>query len=508
MTMDSKQPHRYAQDRTGPRTAYGAILTLAFCLILTSLQGCSTNPATGNKMFSVLSEKEEISLGQTEHPKLVKSFGGIVPDPALEKYVSSVGQLLARTSELPNLKFTFTLLNSSVVNAFALPGGYVYISRGLLAIANSEAELAGVLAHEIGHITARHTAQRYSQGVFTNLGVNVIGILTGSQGLAQLVGTGAGLYLRSYSRTHEFEADTLGVRYLKRAGFKPEAMASFLKSLRAHSRLSAKLKNLEPGKIDEFDILSTHPRTIERVTRAAKNAGGAPVADPIIGRDVFLKKISGMIYGDSPDQGFVRGREFFHPDLRVHFKAPEGFHLTNSPTQVMGRGSDGAVLTFDQASKAGRRGPYDYLINVWAKNTWLADRKKLTINGMKAAMGSGKITTKQGQRSVRLVVVRMDRRNLFRMMFLTKPTAMTDQDPGFIKSAKSFAKASLDEVSKWKPLRIKLYKVKAGDTVKTLAGKMALEKEKEDHFRVINGLGPKEKLTVGKRIKLVTIGGH
>ncbi|MBT7526479.1 MAG: M48 family metalloprotease, partial [Rhodospirillales bacterium] len=256
MTTDSRQPHQYAQDRTGRRIAYGAILTLAFGLILTSVQGCSTNPATGNKMFSVLSEKEEISLGQTEHPKLVKSFGGIVPDPALEKYVSSVGQLLARTSELPNLKFTFTLLNSSVVNAFALPGGYVYISRGLLAIANSEAELAGVLAHEIGHITARHTAQRYSQGVFTNLGVNVIGILTGSRGLAQLVGTGAGLYLRSYSRTHEFEADTLGIRYLKRAGFKPEAMSSFLKSLRAHSKLSAKLKNLAPGKIDEFDILS------------------------------------------------------------------------------------------------------------------------------------------------------------------------------------------------------------------------------------------------------------
>ncbi|MBT5076533.1 MAG: hypothetical protein HOM66_07795 [Rhodospirillales bacterium] len=215
-----------------------------------------------------------------------------------------------------------------------------------------------------------------------------------------------------------------------------------------------------------------------------------------------------MIYGDSPDQGFVRGREFFHPDLRVRFKAPEGFHLANSPTQVMGRGPDGAVLTFDQASKPGRREPYDYLINVWAKNTWLADRKKLTINGMKAAMGSGKISTKQGQRSVRLVVVRMDRRNLFRMMFLTKPKAMKRQDPAFIESAKSFAQASLDEASKWKPLRIKLYKVKAGDTVKTLAGKMALEKEKEDHFRVINGLGPKDKLTVGKRIKLVTIGGH
>ena len=484
-----------------PAAALALALALAPGAAL--LQGCATNPATGGTMLSFMSPDEESRLGSEEHPKLVKAFGGEVADPALRAYVQSVGTLLARTSELPELNFTFTVLDTDMVNAFALPGGYVYITRGILSLANTEAEMAGVLAHEIGHVTARHAAQRHSRSVLAGLGVGAVAILTGSRGLAELAGSGAGVHLASYSREHELEADTLGVRYLARAGFDTRAMASFLANLRAHSRLDARIQGLPPDKVDEANLLATHPRTVERVEHATAQAGVAPVADPVVGRDVYLAKIDGMIHGDSPEQGFARGRDFVHPRLRFRFRVPEGFRLRNMPDRVLARGPDGAAILFDGAKRPANRTPLDYLVNVWARSLRLGGPERITVNGLPAATATARVNTSDGARDVRLVVIQDGADRLWRFLFATPPALTGRLNQPLRETTYSFRRISAAEAARWRPVRIRLHRVGRGETVAALAGRMAVDGFAEEHFRVLNGLGAGEGVRAGQTVKLV-----
>ena len=293
-----------------------------------------------------ISEEDESRIGAEQHNQILAEFGGAYEDQAVAAYVDSIGQFLALTSERPNVKFTFTVLNSPIVNAFALPGGYVYVTRGLLALAGDEAELAGVIAHEIGHVAARHGAQRMSNTMLANLGIGLLGLLFDSEQIAGIAQVGALAVIQSYSREQEHEADSLGVNYLSRAGFDPEAMASFLGKLKAHSQLEAMIAG-QPIDGGGVDLLATHPRTADRVRRAIEAANMRPVANPIVGRGIYLKKIDGMLYGDDPEQGLVQGRVFLHPAMRFRFEAPEKFHIINGQTQVVAQGPDGAAFVFD-----------------------------------------------------------------------------------------------------------------------------------------------------------------
>ena len=266
-----------------------------------------------------------------EHPKLVQQFGGSYDTAELSAYVDRVGQSLARFAEVQDVRYSFTVLDDDDINAFALPGGYVHVTRGLLALASNEAELAGVLGHEIGHITARHAAQRYSSATAANLGIGVLSILGTVAGLPPSVTeatgsglqTGAAIYLQSYSRDQEMEADRLGIRYMTRAGYDPEAMVTFFRKLDAWSRLEAMMAG-DPGAAERLDIMASHPRTADRVQQAAQTrrfdagAGGRTEPGP------YLKAIDGLLFGDSPSQGFRRGRDFIHPELRIAFRVPEG----------------------------------------------------------------------------------------------------------------------------------------------------------------------------------------
>src|SRR5262249_55323552 len=298
--------------------------------VLPGVSGCTINPATGESSFTgLMSESDEVRIGRESHSQVLAEFGGVYENPNLDRYIDSLGQLLARASDRPNLKYTFTVLNSPIVNAFATPGGYIYVTRGLLALANSEAEVAGVLAHEIGHVAARHAAERQSQAVLASIPGILTGVVTGSDALAQAANTGATAHLQSYSRDQEYQADLLGVRYLTRASYDPLGMATFLEQLQADESLDATIMG-RPEVGDQFSIMSTHPRTADRIQRAIQEAGGTPVANPIDERDLYLSKIDGLRYGDDPEQGFIRDREFLHPVLRFTFKVPTGFHMMNS----------------------------------------------------------------------------------------------------------------------------------------------------------------------------------
>ncbi|MFQ6016845.1 MAG: M48 family metalloprotease [Kiloniellaceae bacterium] len=480
------------------------VLVLAALALLPALAACATAPATGKTIFTGgLSQEDEARLGRQAHEKILARFGGAYDDPGLTAYISSIGKLLASTSELPALVFTFTVLDTPIVNAFALPGGYVYLTRGLLALADDEAEVAGVLAHEIGHVTARHSAERYGQAMAAKLATAGLGLLLGSGPATDAFGTVSALALRSFTREQEHEADVLGVRYLARSGYDPRAMSSFLERLLAHSRLDAELKG-KPGRADEFNIMQTHPRTADRIRRAIQEAGAKAVADPMTARAIYLGKIDGMLYGDSPAQGFVRGRSFVHPRLRFSFRVPAGFRLFNSPLRVVARGPDGAAILFDRARTASRAGMVEYLTQDWAKDLGLSDVEAITVNGMAAATGRTRLNTRGGQRDIRLLAIRYDAKTIYRMLFVTPPSLTAALGRPFRETTYSFRKLSQAEAARLRPLRLRIHDPRPGDTVAGLAARMPFEDHRMERFLVLNGLHAGGPLPPGRKVKIVT----
>jgi predicted Zn-dependent protease len=469
--------------------------------VATGLGSCTTNPATGESMFNLMSSQEEQKVGSEEHPKLVKAFGGEIADPELARYVTSVGNLLVKTSEMPDTPFTFTVLDSEIVNAFALPGGYVHITRGLMALANSEAELAGVLGHEIGHVTAHHSAQLYTRSVLAQILATGVSIATGSSALGQVATQGADVYLKSYSRENEYDADSLGVRYLGRASYDPKAMADFLNSLEAHSRLQAELAGRAPGSVDQFDITATHPLTLDRIERASAEANEErPARATDQGREVYLRKVNGLIYGDSPDQGYARGTQFSHPKLRFEFRVPDGFQLSNQPTAVVARNPNGATIAFDEIPQSRNLSPRGYLDRV---NARLSDVEDITINGFAAVTAATRVQGSNGLRDVRLVVIRFNSEHLFRFVFLTPPQITASAADGLKRTTYSFKGLTAAEAAALKPLRLRVVRVRPGDTVASLAARMALPDRREERFRVLNGLMAADNLPAGGLVKIV-----
>lgn len=485
------------------RFAFAPLVACVLALAGATLAGCAVNPATGARTFTgLMSTQDEIRIGQEQHPQIVKAFGGEYGPPELRRYVSSLGELLARTVERQELEYTFTILDSDIVNAFALPGGYVYVSRGLLALAGDEAELAAVLGHELGHITARHHAQRAGQQLLAGVLVTGLGVAVGGPAadLGNIVAAGV---LSSYSRQHEHESDTLGIRYMSRIGYDPNGMADFLARLRADSRLQAKILGRSPDDVDRFNYLATHPAPSERVQRASMIARETPVREPMRGRDIYLDRIDGMLYGDSPEQGFVRDRVFSHPKLRFTFEAPPGFRLVNTDRQVIGVGTDDAHFVFDREPQPPAGPMRDYLTRVWAKGATLGNVETIRVNGLEAATGTARGSTNAGPRDIRLVAIRVDAQTIYRFLFVTPPGATAALSEPFRRTTHSFRMLSEAEAAQLRPLRLRVVRVGAGDTVASLAARMPFGEFREERFRVLNGLDEGDRLTAGQRVKIV-----
>jgi predicted Zn-dependent protease len=484
---------------------------VAMAILASALGGCTTNPATGSQSFTAfMSPEKEVEVGRDEHPKILKQYGGELDDPKLRAYVDNVGQRLAQHSELPELKFTFTVLNSDITNAFALPGGYIYVSRGLLSLASNEAELAGVLGHEIGHVTARHTAQRYSRAVATGIAATAVGVLEsiflGTNVVGQVGAQAGQLYLASYSRDQELEADTLGVRYLGKTGYAPNAMSSFLAKLEAESALTAELAG-KPGSTNEFNIMATHPRTQDRVREAiaAAREQGAVPADARIGREEFLNAIDGMAYGGDRKSGFVRNRVFVHPAMRFQFEVPPGFVLINSDRNVAATGPNNATIVFDRESKPQVAGVAmtNYLSAVWGRNLRLQQVERLMINEMDAATAAARVQTNSGARDLRLVAIRYDASTIYRFLFVTQPADTAGLNEWLRRTTYSFRRLTEAEAARANPLKVRVVTVGATDTVQSLSRRMAFDTAQERRFRLINGLQADDAVRPGERVKII-----
>ena len=303
-----------------------------------SLAGCATNPATGHKQISFVSTEKELAMGRQSDPAILSEYG-LYDNPALQKYVESVGMRVAKVSHLPDLEWHFRLLDSPVVNAFAVPGGYIYITRGIVSYLNNEAQLAGVIGHECGHVTARHTAQDMTKQEIAEVGL-IAGMVFSPavREYGVVASQGLGILFLKYSRDHETQADELGVQYATRAGYDPREIPNTYTMLKRYGdRQGESLLN----------FLSTHPDPGDRElrTRQLAEASISRSAHPNLGADEYRAAIDGMVYGDDPRAGFFENSRFYHPDLAFQMIFPSGWKTQNTPSAVMAsdEGSGGVI---------------------------------------------------------------------------------------------------------------------------------------------------------------------
>ncbi|WP_421838299.1 M48 family metalloprotease [Novosphingobium sp.] len=443
--------------------------------------------------------------GAKAHPQLLAEFGGPVTGPQAT-YVEGVGKTIAFQSGLGNARsdFTVTLLNSPVNNAFAIPGGYVYVTRQLVALMNNEAELAGVLGHEVGHVAARHSQKRESaatrNSILGVLGSVLAGAVLGNSALGQLgqkiFSTGSQLLTLRYSRGQESEADALGVTYLKRAGYDPRAMGSVLRSLAQQTALDAQLTGTT-DKVPEW--ASTHPDPASRVTAALALAGTN--ARGTTNRDLFLTRVEGITYGDDPKQGVVDGRKFLHPGFRMSFQAPQGFYLVNGTRSVAISGQSGK----GEMSTAPYSGNLDaYVRAVFAG---LSDQQRVapnevrstTVNGIPAAYGMTRVNTSDGARDVVVFAYAWGPGQAFHFTTISAAGQAGAFDPMF----SSMRRITIGEAGAVRARRLTVVTVKKGDTVQSLARRMAYDDRPLDRFLVLNALDAASPLVPGARVKLI-----
>ena len=454
-------------------------------------------------------------IGAAQHPAIIAQFGGEINDKTLSKYVSSVGHKMADLTDEAGDNWTFTVLDTPVVNAFALPGGYVYVTRGLLGLANNEAELAGVLGHEIGHVISGHGERRAKRqnrvGLGVVLGTILGGVLGGQDGAADAIRLGttlAGGMLASYSQKEEFQADSIGVRLLARAGYQPGAEADFLKQLLAKEALERRVSGMQynPNRVDFF---ASHPATGKRVQKAAAAAKktGLRIGDGALGEKTYLSHIDGVIYGDVAEEGYVRGRIFSHPRIGVTFTAPEGFILHNMPQRIVALHKSGARMIVDGDKR------WDGRMDGYIQKRWraqiardaqigpLRDLRNVTINGLPGAMAMADVITDRGPEIVQLTAVRLKGMTL-RIAGLTLKSEGRSRN-ALNSSAQSLRRLSATEIADLHPYRISIHTVKAGDTIAKLAQTMPLTGYRDQQFRAMNGYGTREKLRVGDLVKIV-----
>ena len=436
---------------------------------------------------------------QREHQRILAAYGGGYEDTRLEAEVTSTVDRLVAASEHPDLTYKVTILNSPAVNAFALPTGQLYVTRGLLALANDNAELASVLSHEMAHVIAHHAAIREEEARQVSINSEVVnGVLSDPQDGALALARSK-IKFASFSRSQEFEADGIGVAIAARAGFDPFGAARFLTSMGRNADLRAG----GGGEARSPDFFSSHPATPERVKNAQTTARqhfapGAGDRGGDRGRNSYLANLDGVVYGEDPIEGYVRGRRFLHPKLGFTFTAPEGFTLENTAQAVLGLKDGGnEALRLDAVKVPAQQSLAEYLGSGWIENVEPGSIEDVTLGGLPAATAAAK----GDQWAFRLYVVRFNA-EVYRFIFAAK-TRTPEIEKAFRDSVATFRRLSATEAQQAKPLRLKIITVKAGDTVERLATRMALIDRQVERFRVLNGLEPGDRLKAGEQVKIV-----
>jgi predicted Zn-dependent protease len=480
---------------------------LSALLLALSLAGCTATPPAIAPQADITPPAKETDAAMSpavlhEHQRILATYGGVYTDPKLQTLIEQMVDRLVAASEKPDQHYNVTILNSQSVNAFALPTGQLYVTRGLIALADDDSELASVIAHEMGHVIARHAELREQQERQVDLVSRVVTDVVSDPEAGALALAKSKLELASFSRAQEFEADGIGIGIAARAGYDPYGASRFLTDMERNSEL----KPEQSGGINPAapDFLSSHPSTPERVTNAIANARQykAPATESPQehreARDAYFGDIDGIVYGEDPSEGFVRGRRFLHPKLGFTFTAPDGFTLDNTAQAVLGvKHGGGEALRLDVVRVPAEQTLSEYLTSGWIENIDPASVAEVTVNGFPAATA----TAKGDQWDFRLYAIRFGS-DVYRFIFAAKH-GTPDTDRSFRESVGTFRRMSLAEIENAKPLRLQIVKVAPGDTVDKLAGRMAVSDRAVERFRVLNGLDPSDRLKPGSEVKIV-----
>jgi predicted Zn-dependent protease len=482
-----------------------------------ALVGCGTktiNPVTGQEERSVMSEEAEIREGAKAHQEVLKEYS-VLKNDRVQNYVNDVGQRLAKQSQRANLKWTFTVLDSPEINAFALPGGYVYITRGIMAYLDSEADMAGVIGHEIGHVTARHGAQRATRQQDAAIGVllgNVLGAVLdakGGGGIGQQIGQAtqaiAAGNIAKYGREQELQADGLGAEYLSRVNYDPRNMIDVIRVLKDQERFAADVARAEGRPVPQGNSwLASHPSNDQRLEQISKIAAqyqaGKNYADE--GRNRYLQVIDGMPFGESPEQGLTRGRNFYHSALNFAMTASSGFRIVNEADQLnfVSPAGDAALIVQLAPPNAGRS--HDEIIrNVVKPVSGRADR--YTLNGLQATHFTGAVAAQGGQKAVELTVATGAGGQNFLMIYAAKDAAALQRNRAALRETEgSFRGMSAQDTAAAKPWVLRTTALPRGGFA-DLARTAPMATMPEQQLKLMNGVYSTGTVQPGALVKVV-----
>jgi len=457
---------------------------------------CATNPVTGKKEFSLLSESDEIRLGAEADRGIVAQYG-LYDDPEVAEYVSDLGQRMAEISHRPHLEWHFRVLDSPVVNAFALPGGYIYMTRGILAYLNSEAELAGVMGHEIGHVTARHGAAAYTRAQLAQVGLTAGYVLSETfRRFGDIAETGIGLLFLSFSRSQESQSDELGVQYATALGYDAREMSRFFATL---DRMAEKRGQALPS------FLSTHPnpedrevRTLRLAEAAQQDAGQKKF---IKARERYLSKIEGLVFGEDPRQGFVEGGYFYHPTLDFQFPVPEKWEVVNTPQAVlMSNPEEDAAIQFSLATQKGAQAAAEAFV---ANSQAQVRRSHATrVHGFETVVVESQVTGKNQVLAVLSYFIEKGGR-VFVFHGFTTPARYATYVQTFSHVMNQFDRLRSAAAKRKKPMRVKIVRVTKGGTLKQVLQRYGGVKISLKDLALINGMELTDTVRAGQQIKVL-----
>jgi predicted Zn-dependent protease len=481
------------------------LLLLLPGLAATLITACALNPVSGNRELALLSEADELRLGQ-ENNAVVRKQYGVYANARLQAYVQQVGEHVAAQSHRPQLQYSFTILDTPDVNAFALPGGYIYITRGILAYLNSEAELAAVLGHEIGHVTARHAVRQYTAAKAANIGFAIGSILVpelGSRAGQSLLNTLGGALLSGYGREHELEADRLGAEYLARSDYDPKAMIDVITLLK-NQELFEQTLAAKQGRTPRVyhGVFASHPSADERLQQVVGEA--QQYRNNFDAREehlAYLTLLDGLAWGDSEAQGVRHGNDFFHKGLDFGVQFPTGWRLHNNPERLLAVSAGKDALVEMQTTSIGKvRSPQEYLVAGMKLND-LHDTRALKVNGLPAYTGITRMQTPFGPRDTRVAVVFLHGQ-AFRFFGVARD-ASTAVERTFLDTVQSLHTLRPEERTLARGQRVELTTIRAGDHFATLARRASLKDEPEAILRLINGKYPQGEPAPGELVKLI-----
>jgi predicted Zn-dependent protease len=472
------------------------LLTIALVLAILPLAGCAPNPVTGQSDFVMMSESQEIALGRQYNEEVIGKQYQVYESKVLQDYVNRVGQKLAKNSHRPNLQYHFAVLDSPEINAFALPGGYVYVTRGIMAYLNSEAELAAVVGHEIGHVTSRHGVRQQSAAQAANIGLAVASIFVpelgtnAGQNLANILG---GALLSGYGREHELEADRLGAQYLARSDYDPQAIIKVLGVLKNQELKDAELAKQEGREPRRYSgLFSTHPDNDTRLKQVVGEADKLASAQPFEGRSEFLAAIDGLVFNDNTDQGVVRNNRFYHGELGIALQLPETWQVHNQPEALIAVSPGGEAMLQMKMDQKPRGTPVEYARRLAGIS---ANVQRLDLDGLSAA--TFELPNVMGG-----VIYHNKSAYILQAQAKARGGLNAHRNQIF-DTVRSFHAITTAERKLVKPLGIRIITARQGDTYARLAQNSPLGKSAESYLRLINAQYPDGELQAGQRVKII-----